>query len=92
MHIKKTKHIPSVFFDEVDVGIGGATAEVVGRLLASLASRSQVLCITHLPQIAAFADTPAGEKFAAIASLSVIRISLRPRLWANSQAAMVSRE
>ena len=44
--------IPSMVFDEVDVGIGGATAEVVGRLLASLASRSQVLCITHLPQVA----------------------------------------
>ena len=40
-------------FDEVDVGIGGAVAEVVGRLLRDLAERSQVLCVTHLPQVAA---------------------------------------
>jgi len=43
-------------FDEVDAGIGGSTAERVGRLLAQLAGHHQVLCITHLPQIAAFAD------------------------------------
>jgi DNA repair protein RecN (Recombination protein N) len=36
----------------VDVGIGGAVAEVVGRLLASLGERAQVLCVTHLPQVA----------------------------------------
>jgi DNA repair protein RecN (Recombination protein N) len=47
---------PTVIFDEVDAGIGGAVAEVVGRKLATLARRHQVLCITHLPQIAAFAD------------------------------------
>jgi DNA repair protein RecN (Recombination protein N) len=47
---------PTVIFDEVDAGIGGAVAEVVGRKLAALARRRQVLCITHLPQIAAFAD------------------------------------
>jgi len=47
---------PTVIFDEVDAGIGGAVAEVVGRKLAALATRRQVLCITHLPQIAAFAD------------------------------------
>jgi len=44
-------------FDEVDAGIGGQAAERVGRRLADLASHHQVLCITHLPQIAAFADT-----------------------------------
>jgi DNA repair protein RecN (Recombination protein N) len=43
-------------FDEVDAGVGGAVAEVVGRELTRLAARAQVLCITHLPQIAAFAD------------------------------------
>lgn len=43
-------------FDEVDAGIGGGVAERVGRLLARLARDHQVLCITHLPQIAAFAD------------------------------------
>jgi DNA repair protein RecN (Recombination protein N) len=44
-------------FDEVDAGIGGRAAERVGRALAELAETHQVLCITHLPQIAAFADT-----------------------------------
>jgi DNA repair protein RecN (Recombination protein N) len=44
--------IPTLVFDEVDVGIGGAVAEVVGRLLASLGERAQVLCVTHLPQVA----------------------------------------
>lgn len=44
-----------IVFDEVDAGIGGAVAERVGRVLAELATEHQVLCITHLPQIAAFA-------------------------------------
>jgi len=43
-------------FDEVDAGIGGGVAEVVGRKLKALSQASQVICITHLPQIAAFAD------------------------------------
>jgi len=47
---------PTLIFDEVDAGIGGAVAEVVGRRLKALARQRQVLCITHLPQIAAFAD------------------------------------
>jgi DNA repair protein RecN (Recombination protein N) len=47
---------PTLIFDEVDAGIGGAVAEVVGRRLKALARERQVLCITHLPQIAAFAD------------------------------------
>ena len=45
--------LPSMVFDEVDVGIGGAVAEVVGRLLRTLAEDTQVLCVTHLPQVAA---------------------------------------
>ena len=43
-------------FDEIDIGIGGRAAEAVGRKLKALAKRQQVVCITHLPQIAAFAD------------------------------------
>ena len=46
----------TLVFDEVDAGIGGRVAEVVGRKLRALAERQQVLCVTHLPQIAAFAD------------------------------------
>ena len=44
---------PTLIFDEVDSGIGGAVAEVVGRLLRQLGSMRQVLCVTHLPQVAA---------------------------------------
>ena len=47
---------PVLVFDEVDAGIGGATALQVGRKLAWLARRRQVLCVTHLPQLAAYAD------------------------------------
>jgi DNA repair protein RecN (Recombination protein N) len=46
----------TLVFDEVDAGIGGRVAEVVGRKLKAVAARQQVLCVTHLPQIAAFAD------------------------------------
>ena len=45
--------IPTLIFDEVDVGIGGSVAEIVGRLLRSLGEERQVLCVTHLPQVAA---------------------------------------
>jgi len=45
-----------LIFDEVDAGIGGRVADVVGRKLHALGSAFQVLCITHLPQIAVFAD------------------------------------
>jgi DNA repair protein RecN (Recombination protein N) len=47
---------PTLIFDEVDAGIGGATGSVVGRKLKALAGNGQVICITHLPQIAAWAD------------------------------------
>jgi DNA repair protein RecN (Recombination protein N) len=43
-------------FDEVDAGIGGAVAEAVGRALGGVARERQVICVTHLPQVAAFAD------------------------------------
>ena len=48
---------PALVFDEVDVGIGGAVAEIVGLRLHELAKTRQVLCITHLPQVAAQGDT-----------------------------------
>jgi DNA repair protein RecN (Recombination protein N) len=48
--------VPTLIFDEVDAGIGGTVAANVGRLLQSLGGRRQVLCVTHLPQVAAFAD------------------------------------
>ena len=47
-----TATVASMVFDEVDVGIGGAVAEVVGKLLRTLSERTQVLCVTHLAQVA----------------------------------------
>jgi DNA repair protein RecN (Recombination protein N) len=44
--------VPSLIFDEVDSGIGGGVAEIVGRRLRDLGTRCQVLCVTHLPQVA----------------------------------------
>jgi len=54
--LAKSDPVPTYIFDEVDSGIGGAVAEVVGRLLKEVSRERQVLCITHLPQIAACAD------------------------------------
>jgi DNA repair protein RecN (Recombination protein N) len=51
-----TGPLGTIIFDEVDSGIGGATAEIVGEKLREVARNYQVLCITHLPQIACFAD------------------------------------
>ena len=51
------KDTPTIVFDEIDAGIGGPTAEVVGNLLKKLGRKTQVLCVTHLPQIAAKGQT-----------------------------------
>lgn len=48
----QTSSTPTLIFDEVDVGIGGAIAEVVGRMLRHLGERCQILCVTHQPQVA----------------------------------------
>jgi DNA repair protein RecN (Recombination protein N) len=53
---RKTVLPRTLVFDEIDIGIGGRAAEAVGQKLKSLAKGQQVICITHLPQIAAFAD------------------------------------
>ncbi|MCC7225563.1 MAG: DNA repair protein RecN [Burkholderiaceae bacterium] len=49
----RAARVPTLIFDEVDSGIGGGVAEVVGNLLRELGARHQVLCVTHLPQVAA---------------------------------------
>ena len=53
---KKTVLPRTLVFDEIDIGIGGRAAEAVGQKLKALAGTQQVICVTHLPQIAAFAD------------------------------------
>ena len=54
--LAETDAVETIVFDEVDAGIGGGTAEVVGRKLSELARHHQVICITHLPQIAKFGE------------------------------------
>tara|TARA_R110001592_G_scaffold83774_1_gene248107 strand:+ start:30214 stop:31878 length:1665 start_codon:yes stop_codon:yes gene_type:complete len=54
--IAQSSTIPTLVFDEVDVGIGGGTAQIVGQLLNSLGKKGQVICVTHLPQVASQGD------------------------------------
>jgi DNA repair protein RecN (Recombination protein N) len=78
--------VPTMIFDEVDAGIGGAVAEIVGRRLKNLGQNRQVLCVTHLPQVAALADfqwsvakTGGDDKGAAVAS-SVTQLDQKARV------------
>ena len=52
----KISRIPTLIFDEVDAGIGGGVAEMVGALLKQLGSAHQIVCVTHLPQVASMGD------------------------------------
>tara|TARA_R110002072_G_C7976868_1_gene535603 strand:+ start:15360 stop:17024 length:1665 start_codon:yes stop_codon:yes gene_type:complete len=54
--IAQSSTIPTLVFDEVDVGIGGGTAQTVGKLLKGLGKKGQVICVTHLPQVASQGD------------------------------------
>src|SRR5690606_2571388 len=54
--LARVDNIPSLVFDEVDTGISGRAAQAVGEKLARIAADRQVLCVTHLPQVAAMAD------------------------------------
>jgi DNA repair protein RecN (Recombination protein N) len=56
VHSKGKDAQRSLVFDEIDTGIGGRAADAVGKKLKALSRTKQVLCITHLPQIASFAD------------------------------------
>ncbi len=56
LHSKGSDAQRSLVFDEIDTGIGGRAADAVGKKLKALSRTKQVLCITHLPQIASFAD------------------------------------
>ena len=71
--------VPTLIFDEVDSGIGGRVAEIVGQLLKRLGQRHQVMCVTHLPQVAAMADAQWQVSKSARngATLSTIRVLQR---------------
>ncbi|MCS6889522.1 MAG: DNA repair protein RecN, partial [Chloroflexus sp.] len=55
--LSQVDEVPTLVFDEIDVGVGGRAGHVVGQKLWMISQRHQVLCITHLPQVAAFANT-----------------------------------
>lgn len=55
--LAESDNIPVLIFDEIDIGVGGRSGEVVGRKLWNIARHRQAICITHLPQIAVFADS-----------------------------------
>jgi DNA repair protein RecN (Recombination protein N) len=86
--IAKSDKIPTLVFDEIDVGIGGATAERVGEKMAELGQIHQILCVTHLPQIAARATThfAVEKKIVARRATTTVR-----RLAANERPAELAR-
>ncbi len=79
---------PGLIFDEVDAGIGGQVAQVVGRHLRALGASFQVLCITHLPQIAALADAHFHVEKTVTAGRTVTRVR---RLTDDERVAEVGR-
>lgn len=58
--LSEADNIPVLIFDEIDIGVGGRSGEILGKKLWRLGRRRQVICVTHLPQIAAFADAHFG--------------------------------
>ncbi|MDX9746343.1 MAG: DNA repair protein RecN [Syntrophales bacterium] len=72
----QTDPVATMIFDEVDSGVGGATAEVIGEKLRDLAGRHQILCITHLPQIACFGDHHLRISKAVIEGRTHVRLSV----------------
>ncbi len=72
--LAEADRIPTIIFDEIDAGIGGDTANIVGKRLKFLSSRAQVLCITHLPQIASLADTHIAVRKGIEGKRAIVRI------------------
>jgi DNA repair protein RecN (Recombination protein N) len=67
--------IPVLIFDEIDIGVGGRSGEIIGRKLWNLSRHHQVICVTHLPQIAAFADAHFNVSKAAAGERTVSTIA-----------------
>jgi DNA repair protein RecN (Recombination protein N) len=74
--LARTDEVLTYVFDEVDAGVGGGTAEVIGRKLKRISADRQVIVITHLPQVAAFAD--AHVRVTKTASRGKTRVSIDP--------------
>jgi DNA repair protein RecN (Recombination protein N) len=74
--LAKEGQATTYIFDEVDTGVGGGTAEVIGRKLAAIARHKQVLVVTHLPQIAAFADSHVKVHKESTKSRTSVRVAL----------------
>jgi DNA repair protein RecN (Recombination protein N) len=75
----RVAQVPTLIFDEVDAGIGGRVAEIVGRMLKQLGARHQVMCITHLPQVAASADQQWQVVKATVHGKALSRVTLLDR-------------
>jgi len=72
--LSEADQTPTLIFDEIDTGIGGRVGVAVGRKLWTLAARHQVLCVTHLPQIAAYADRHLAIRKEVVAGRTVTRV------------------
>ena len=93
-------NVPTLVFDEVDTGIGGAVAATVGRMLQVLGTRRQVLCVTHLPQVAAHADhqfrvSKSGDRMQVTTALASVdgdaRVDELARMLAGSEITTKTR-
>jgi len=74
--LAEADNIPVLIFDEIDIGVGGRSGEVIGRKLYEIASHRQAICITHLPQIAVFADAHYSVQKKATAGRTASKIEL----------------
>ena len=85
--------VPTVIFDEVDSGVGGAVAEIVGRMLKAVGERAQVLCVTHLPKVAALADSHwRVSKVQSESVSSTLLLRLQPKECVDEVARMLAGE
>jgi DNA repair protein RecN (Recombination protein N) len=72
--LARTDQVQTYVFDEVDAGVGGATGEIIGRKLKAIAESRQVIAVTHLAQIAVFADTHLQVVKEVVEGRTVVRI------------------
>jgi len=88
--LSEADQIPTLIFDEIDVGIGGRSGGIVGEKLWRLTPRHQVLCVTHLPQLACFADAHYSVAKAVIGEHTVVSVqNLSPVQRIEEMAAML---